>query len=199
MKAFVLAAVVFLVVACQSLPVNAGGAGGGYKAAGVPETPTRTVYSNRHGISFTYPKGWHIEDPTLNYKNLDAAEAEGGAYIQVYSYDSTLAADPTSSVPVSEAKIMITVSRNKDKIDYPMLLGGLGNDVLAKTAFSIDGKTAYKMHYRILNQETGGKLDVLSILLIDGGYVVRFICYPWNSRHVSQFDELAQSFHASWS
>jgi hypothetical protein len=89
---------------------------------------------------------------------------------------------------------MISLMRNTGNLDYPELLGGLGDDIIDRTLLTIDSRKAWKVHYRILNQESGGKLDILSIFLIDQGYIVRFICYPWNSRYEAQFEELAGSF-----
>jgi hypothetical protein len=74
------------------------------------------------------------------------------------------------------------------------VLGELGNDVIDKAVFMINKKPAYKVHYRIMNQEGGEKLDILSIISISKGYIIRFICYPWNSRYERQFEELAASF-----
>ena len=89
---------------------------------------------------------------------------------------------------------MISLMRNEGNLDYPELLGGLGDDIIDRAMLKIDNRQAWKVHYRILNQENGGKLEILSIFLIDRGYIVRFICYPWNSRYEAQFEELAASF-----
>jgi hypothetical protein len=173
----------FLVIACQTVPLQ--------------RIPSVEVYTNNHGISFAYPKTWRVEDATLTYTDLDAAAAQGGAYMQIYSYDSGTTANPAMPVPAHEAKIMIIMTRNQENLGYPQVLGELGNDVIDRAAFTINKKPAYKVHYRIVNQESGGKLDILSILLIDNGYVIRFICYPWNSRYEAQFEELAESFRSS--
>lgn len=170
----------FFVVACHTVPMQ--------------KIPAVKAYTNKHGITLAYPKTWHIEDATLTYKDLDAAAIEGGAYMQIYSYDSDTAANPAMPVPASEAKIMINMTRNQENLDYSRVLGGLGNDVVDRAVFMINNKQAYKVHYRIMNQESGGKLDILSILLIDHGYIIKFICYPWNSRYEAQFEELAESF-----
>jgi uncharacterized protein YlaN (UPF0358 family) len=173
----------FFIGACQTVPLH--------------KIPAVAAYTNKHGITLIYPKTWHIEDATLTYKDLDAAATEGGAYMQIYSYDRTMAANPAAPVPASEAKIMIIMSRNIENLDYPQVLGELGNEVIDRAVFMINKKQAYKVHYRIVNQESGGKLDILSILLIDHGYIIRFICYPWNSRYEAQFEELAESFRSS--
>jgi hypothetical protein len=173
----------FFISACQTLPLHT--------------IPAVTAYTNKHGITLIYPKTWHIEDATLTYKDLDAAATEGGAYIQIYSYDRTMAVNPAAPVPSSEAKIMISMSRNIENLDYPKVLSELGNEVIDRAILMINKKQAYKVHYRIVNQESGGKLDILSILLIDHGYIIRFICYPWNSRYEAQFEELAESFRGS--
>jgi hypothetical protein len=188
--------------ACQTVPVN-----GPREAAAAPVTKAReqaglpslhplAPYENRHGIAFRYPRAWHIEDATLNYQDLDAAAAEGGAYVQVYSYDRATVADPATPVPAREAKIMISMMRNEGKLDYPQLLAGLGDDIIDRAAFMIGGRQAWKVHYRILNQESGGRIEILSIFLIDQGFITRFICYPWNSRYEAQFEELAESFRS---
>jgi hypothetical protein len=169
--------------ACQTVPLHV--------------VPAVKMYTNKHGITFSYPKTWQIEDVTLKYKDLEAAAVEGGAYMQIYSYDRDMALNPAMPVPASEAKIMISMTRNRENLDYPQVLGQLGNEVIDRAVFMIDKKQAYKVHYRIVNQESGGKLDILSILLIDHGYVIRFICYPWNSRYEAQFEELAESFRSS--
>ncbi|MGA2479053.1 MAG: hypothetical protein ABSG63_09935 [Spirochaetia bacterium] len=186
--------------ACQTVPVKMAGGqpvpakGAGGEETTVPSLHPLAAYSNRHGVVFRYPRAWQVEDATLNYDDLGAAGAEGGAYLQIYSYDRTTVADPTAPVPSTEAKIMISLMRNTGNLDYPELLGGLGDDIIDRTLLTIDGRKAWKVHYRILNQESGGKLDILSIFLIDQGYIVRFICYPWNSRYEAQFEELAGSF-----
>ena len=174
---------VFFIVACQTVPLH--------------KIPAVKGYSNPHGITLSYPESWHMEDATLKYKDLDAAAIEGGAYMQIYSYDSDTAANPTMPVPASEAKIMIIMTKNRENLDYPQVLGELGNDVIDRAIFMINKKQAYKVHYRIVNQESGGKLDILSIISINQGYIVRFICYPWNSRYEAQFEELAESFRSS--
>jgi hypothetical protein len=74
------------------------------------------------------------------------------------------------------------------------VLGELGTDVIDKAVILINKKPAYKVHYRIMNQESGGILDILSIFSINNGYITRFICYPWNSRYERQFEQLAESF-----
>jgi hypothetical protein len=196
------AALLLVLASCQTVPVKrAGGQPVPAKGTGAGETtvPTLTplaTYSNRHGIAFSYPRAWHVEDATLNYDDLDAAGTEGGAYLQVYSYDRTAVADPATPVPASEAKIMISLMRNEGNLDYPALLGGLGDDIVARAQLGIDGRQAWKVHYRIVNQESGGKLDILCIFLIDQGSIVRFICYPWNSRYEPQFEQLAESFRS---
>ena len=179
LSAVLLVAVLFM-VACQTVPLQ--------------KIPAVKTYTNNHGITFIYPKTWRIEDATLKYKDLDAASTEGGAYMQIYSYDRDMAVNPAMPVPASEAKIMIIMTRNQDNLDYSQVLGGIGNEVIDRAVFMINKKQAYKVHYRIMNQESGGKLDILSILLIDHGYITKFICYPWNSRYVAQFEELAESF-----
>jgi hypothetical protein len=172
----------FFIAGCQTVPLH--------------KIPAVQVYASPHGITLAYPKAWHMEDATLKYKDLDAAAAEGGAYMQIYSYDSDRAADPARPVPASEVKIMIMMTKNRENLDYSRVLGELGNEVIDRAVFMINKKQAYKVHYRIVNQESGGKLDILSILLIDQGYIIRFICYPWNSRYVAQFEELAESFRS---
>ena len=192
--------VAFIISACQTAPGHPGPAEpastGSASAQAIPEIPSVKPYTNRHGIAFRYPASWHVEDLTVNYDDLGAAAEEGGAYIQVYSYDRTTAIDPTAPVPVSEVKIMIVMAKNTEKLDSPQVLGELGNDVVDRAVFMIDGKRAYKVHYRILNQESGGKLDILSILFIDRDYIIRFICYPWNSRYELQFEKIAASFQS---
>ena len=173
----------FWIVACQTVPQH--------------KLPAVKAYTNTHGITFTYPETWHIEDATLNYKDLDAAALEGGAYMQIYSYDRNMAENPGMRVPVSEIKIMIGMSRNLDKLDFSQVLGGLGNDVVEKAVFMINKRPAYKVHYRIMNQESGEKLDILSIISINNNFIIKFICYPWNSRYVRQFEELAASFRTT--
>ena len=170
----------FCLVACQTVPPH--------------KLPPVKVYTNKHGITFTYPETWHIEDPTLDYKDLDAAALEGAAYTQIYSYDRGLAEEPGMHFPASQAKIMIRMSRNRENLNFSQVLGELGNDVIDKAVFMINKKPAYKVHYRIMNQESGEKLDILSIFLINKDYIIRFICYPWNSRYERQFEELAASF-----
>jgi hypothetical protein len=163
-----------------------------------PALPTLhpvAAYSNRHGISFRYPRAWHVEDATLGFDDLAAAAAEGGAYLQVYSYDRQTAVDPSAPVPATEAKIMISLMRNEGNLDYPEFLEGLGADIVTRAALRVDGAPAWKVHYRITGQENGGKLDILCIFLIEKGWIARFICYPWNSRYEAQFEELAESFH----
>ena len=171
---------VFYLAACQTVPLH--------------KLPAAKVYTNNHGITFAYPETWHVEDATINYKDLDAAALEGGAYLQLYSYDRGMAENPGMRVPVSEIKIMISMSRNLDKLDFSQVLGGLGNDVVEKAVFMINKRPAYKVHYRIMSQESGEKLDILSIISINKNYIIKFICYPWNSRYVRQFEELAASF-----
>jgi hypothetical protein len=173
----------FFIAGCQTVPVQ--------KAPAVRE------YTNKHGITFTLPGTWQIEDSTLNYEDLDAAAVEGGAYMQIFSYDRNAAANPGDAVSASEAKIVIRMTRNQENLGYKEVLGGLDGDVIERSAFTINNKQAYKVHYRITNLESGGRLDILSILLIDKGFITRFICYPWNSRYVAQFEKLAGSFRAS--
>jgi hypothetical protein len=184
---------VLALAACQTVPVKMAGGQPGKEAA-VPSLHPLATYANKHGLGFTYPRAWQVEDATLNYDDLDAAGAEGGAYLQIYSYDRAVAANPTAPVPATEVKIMISLMRNTGNLDYPALLGGLGEDIIDRARLEIDGKLAWKVHYRIMNQESGGTLEVLSIFLLDRGYIVRFICYPWNSRYQGQFVELAESF-----
>jgi hypothetical protein len=198
------AVLVLALASCQTAPVKMAGGqpvpakGTGAGKAAIPTLHPLETYANRHGIVFRYPRAWRVEDTTLNYDTLEAAGAEGGAYLQVYSYDHTVAADPTAPVPATEAKVMISLMRNEGNLDYPALLGGLGEDIIDRARLTIDGRQAWKVHYRILNQESGGKLEILSIFLIDQGYIVRFICYPWNSRYEAQFEELAVSFRGRW-
>ena len=192
---------VLALAACQTVPMTGGGrsaapaktAGG---AASLPTLHPSATYENRHGIAFRYPRSWHVEDATLNYQDLDAAGAEGGAYVQIYSYDRATAVDPSTPVPASEVKIMISMMRNEGNLDDTALLSGLGEDIIDRASLTIDGRKAWKVHYRILNQENGGKLEILSIFLIDRAFIVRFICYPWNSRYEAQFEEIAESFRS---
>jgi len=174
---------VFSIVACQTVPLQ--------------KIPAVEAYTNMHGITLTFPKTWHMEDATLKYRDLPAAAIEGGAYMQIYSYDSDTAANPAVPVPASEVKIMILMMKNQESLDYSQVLGSLGDEVIDRAVFMINKKKAYKVHYRIMNQESGGKLDILSIILIDHGYITKFICYPWNSRYVAQFEELAESFRTA--
>jgi hypothetical protein len=200
------AALLVLLAGCQGLPQGTAARpaagptapvkGTGAGKAAVPTLHPLAAYSNRHGITFRYPRAWHVEDATLNYDDLGSAGAEGGAYLQVYSYDRNAAADPSTPVPPSEAKIMISLMRNEGSLDYAGLLGSLGDDIIDRAGLKIDNRPAWKVHYRILNQENGGKLEILCIFLIDKGFIVRFICYPWNSRYEPQFEDLAESFRA---
>jgi len=166
----------------------------GCQTVPAPQMPAVKEYANKHGIKFTFPGTWQVEDSTLSYDDLDAAAVEGGAYMQIYSYDSGAAANPAAPVPASEAKIMISMTRNRENLGYTQLFGDLGDNVIEKASFVINNKQAYKVHYRITNLEGGGRLDILSILLIDQGFIIRFTCYPWNSRYVAQFEKLAESF-----
>jgi hypothetical protein len=164
-------------------------------AESLPSLNPVASYTNSHGISFRYPRSWYVEDATLGFADLGSAGAEGAAWLQVFSYDRETAADPSAPVPATEVKIMISLMRNEGSRGYPEFLEGLGDDIVTRTALRVDGQPAWKVHYRIVNQENGGKLDILAIFLIEKGWIARFICYPWNSRWEAQFEELAESFH----
>jgi hypothetical protein len=165
---------VLALAACQTVPVKMAGGQPGKEAA-VPSLHPLATYANKHGLGFKYPRAWQVEDATLNYDDLDAAGAEGGAYLQIYSYDRAVAANPTAPVPATEVKIMISLMRNEGSLDYAGLLGSLGDDIIDRAGLRIDGMQAWKVHYRIVNQENGGKLEILCIFLIEKGFIVRFI------------------------
>ena len=100
-------ALLLALAGCQTTPVKMGGGqpgeqpaqGKGGEQPALPTLHPLSTYTNRHGISFSCPRAWYVEDATLNYDDLDAAGAEGGAYLQIYSYDRAAVANPTAPVP----------------------------------------------------------------------------------------------------
>jgi hypothetical protein len=152
------------------------------------------TYRNVHDVQFEYPGTWRLQDMSKSYGSLAEAEREGAAYIQVFSYNPLLVGSPAEEVPQTQVKVAILLSRNPDRLDYRRVLDRVGDRLVEKSVFTINGKQAYRLHYRITSQERSEKLDVLAIEYIDGDLYVRFICYPWNSSHVKEFEALAQSF-----
>ena len=159
-----------------------------------PETSHVSFYTNIHHVQFEYPSSWQLEDMSKNYGSLDEAEKEGASYIQVYSYDPMNVQNPTDPVSPGNIKIAILFRRNLDNIDYSKVLARLGNRILERTVFRMNGKDAYELLYWITNEETGEKLKVLSIEYLDQDLYVRFLCYPWNSAYLKEFEALARSF-----
>jgi hypothetical protein len=159
-----------------------------------PEIARSSVYRNVHDIQFEYPNSWQVEDMSKNYSSLGEAAQEGAAYVQVYSYDPLKVSNPTEGVPRDKIKIAIMFRLNRKKLDYPKVLAELGISVLQKSDFRINGRDAYEVHYQVASEETRGRLDVLSIEYIDQDLYAKFICYPWNSAYVREFEELAKSF-----
>jgi hypothetical protein len=159
-----------------------------------PEITHISFYKNIHDIQFEYPSSWHLEDMSKGYARLDEAEREGASYIQVYSYDPMNVQNPADDVAQSKIKIAIMFKRNLDNGDYSKILSGLENRILEKTVFRINGRDAYKIINWITNEETGAKLNVLSIVYLDQDLTVKFVCYPWNSAYLKEFEALARSF-----
>ena len=74
------------------------------------------------------------------------------------------------------------------------MLGRIGNGISVKAIFRINGRDAYKVHYWITSEETTERLNVLAIEYLDQDLYARFICYPWNSMYLKEFEALARSF-----
>jgi hypothetical protein len=159
-----------------------------------PEVARTSVYRNRHDIQFEYPSTWILEDMSKKYGSFAEAEMEGASYIQVYSYDPIQAGNPTEAVSPSQIKIAIILSKRQDGLDYPKVLARIADGRSENVVFRINGKDAYELRYRVMNEETGGTLDILSIEYLDQGLYARFICYPSNSMHVRAFEALVKSF-----
>jgi hypothetical protein len=153
-----------------------------------------SIYRNAHDIQFEYPSSWRIEDMSKNYSSLGEAVEEGAAYVQVYSYDPLSVSNPTEGVPRDKIKIAIMFRPNRENLDYPKVLAGLGAGAVQKSIFRINGREAYEVRYQVQREETTGRLDVLSIEYLDQDLYARFICYPWNSVYVREFEDLAKSF-----
>jgi len=158
------------------------------------EIARTSVYRNIHDIQFEYPRSWQLEDVSKNYASLGEAEAEGASYIQIYSYDPTKVLNPADAVSLSQIKIAIIFRKNVENLDYPKVLARIGNGIAEKTVVRIHGREAYKIHYWITSEETLTKLDVLSVEYLDGELYVRFICYPWNSIYMKDFERLVGTF-----
>ena len=152
------------------------------------------MYQNVHDVQFEYPQSWQLEDMSAKYRSLAEAEQDGSAYIQVFSYNPALVTNPTEEVPATQVKIAILLSRNPDRLDYRRVLGRIGDGLVEKSVFLINGKQAYRLHYRIHSEERNEKIDILAIEYIDQDVYARFICYPWNSLHEKEFEAVAKSF-----
>lgn len=159
-----------------------------------PEIARTSFYKNAHQIQFEYPSSWRLDDMSKSYGSLDEAEKEGASYIQVYSYDPVNVQNPADPVSRSQIKIAILFKRNLDNLDYSKVLARIEDRMLEKTVFRVNGKVAYKVIYWTTNEETSGRLDVLSIEYLDQDLYARFLCYPWNSAYVKEFEALARSF-----
>ena len=152
------------------------------------------TYKNVHEVQFVYPSSWQVEDMSAAYPNLADAEQAGAAYIQVFSYNPELVTNPSESVPATQVKIAVLLSRNSDSLDYAQILGRLGDRLVEKSIVTINGKTAWRLHYRIHSEETNETLDMLAVEYVDRDIYARFICYPWNTVHAKEFDALVKSF-----
>ena len=159
-----------------------------------PRAPRTGTYRNAHEIQFEYPGTWQLQDMSKSYGSLAEAERDGAAYIQVFSYNPLLVASPAEEVPQTQVKIAILLSRNPDRLDYRKVLDRIGDRLVEKSVFLINGKQAWRLHYRIHSEERSETLDVLAIEYIDRDLYARFICYPWNSSHVKEFEALVKSF-----
>ncbi|MGO9309497.1 MAG: hypothetical protein ACLQDL_10805 [Spirochaetia bacterium] len=159
-----------------------------------PEVARTSTYRNAHHIQLEYPSSWQLDDMSKSYGSLDDAEKEGASYIQVYSYDPTNVQNPTDPVSQSQVKVAILFKRNLDNLDYSKVLGGMEDRIVEKTVFRVNGKIAYKVLSWITNEETHGRLEMLSIEYLDQDLYVRFLCYPWNSVYLKEFEALARSF-----
>jgi hypothetical protein len=159
-----------------------------------PETPHISPYKNIHDIRFQYPSSWMLEDMSKNYDSLVDAEEEGASYIQIYSYDPLTAQNPAEAISSTQIKIAIILKKRTKELDYQKLLAGIGNGVSEKSLFRINGSDAYEVLYEVTNEESTEKLRILSIEYLDQDLYVKFICYPWNSAHVREFEALARSF-----
>jgi hypothetical protein len=153
-----------------------------------------SIYTNLHGIRFEYPPSWRIEDMSKNYASLGEAAEEGAAYVQVYSYDPLNVSNPTEGVPRDKIKIAIMLRLNRENVDYPKVLAELGAGIVHASIFRINGRDAYEVRYQVEREDTTGRLDVLSIEYLDQDLYAKFICYPWNSMYVREFEDLAKSF-----
>lgn len=171
---------VVLLASCATVPIS--------------DSARTSTYRNVHDIQFDYPRAWQLEDMSKKYGSLAEAEMAGASYIQVFSYDPLQARNPSGEVPGTQVKIAILFSNNPDKLDYQKVLGRIGDGLVEKTAFGINGKQAYRLHYLIRSEETNGQMDILAIEYFDEGLYARFICYPWNSSHEKEFEALARSF-----
>jgi hypothetical protein len=160
----------------------------------VSEGARTATYRNAHEIQFEYPGTWQLQDMSKSYGSLAEAERDGAAYVQVFSYDPLLVGNPAEEVSKTQVKIAILLSRNPDRLDYQKVLDRIGDRLVEKSVFLINGKQAWRLHYRIVSEERSEKLDVLAIEYIDNDLYARFICYPWNSSHVKEFEALAKSF-----
>src|SRR5271157_5705295 len=159
-----------------------------------PETARVSFYRNIHHVQFEYPSSWQLEDMSKNYGSLDEAEKEGSSYIQVYSYDPMNVPDPSDAVSPGRIKIAILFRRNLDNLDYSKVLAQMQNRILERTAFRVNGRDGYELLYWITNEETSEKMKVLSIEYLDQDLYVRFLCYPWNSAYLKEFEAIAKSF-----
>ena len=177
-------AIVFLAVgmlsSCATLPV--------------PETARTSTYRNSHDIQFEYPRSWQLEDMSKNYGSLSEAEQAGASYIQVFSYDPLQVRNPSEEVSATQVKIAILLSTNPDRLDYQKVLGRIGDGLVEKSVFEINGKQAVRLHYLIRSEERNEKLDILAIEYFDRDLYARFICYPWNSAYEKEFEALVRSF-----
>ena len=63
-----------------------------------------------------------------------------------------------------------------------------------KSPFRINGNEAYELRYHVTNEESTGTMEILSIEYIVQDLYAKFICYPWNSVYVKEFEALAKSF-----
>jgi len=169
-----------LIASCSTLPS--------------PETPRSSVYRNVHNIQFQYPRSWLLEDMSKNYSSLLDAEEEGAAYIQIYSYDPLAARQPAEAVSPAQVKIAIILRKRAEGLDYPALLARVGTGMSGKSLFRINGKEAYELRYHVTNEESTGTMEILSIEYIVQDLYAKFICYPWNSVYVKEFEALAKSF-----
>jgi hypothetical protein len=160
----------------------------------VSEGARTATYRNVHEVQFEYPGTWQLQDMSRTYGSLAEAERDGAAYIHVFSYNPLLVGNPAEEVSQTQVKVAILLSRNPDRLDYRKVLDRLGDRLVEKSVFLINGKQAWRLHYRIESEERNEKLDVLAIEYFDRDLYARFICYPWNSSHVKEFEALARSF-----